>query len=242
MEKSKPLGLEELTDQIIDDFSTKERVWLTDCIIEVLQKHFDIDELTAIETEEEAREQVKERINAHMTDCEVRGIPPKVRLQDSELLGKQRPQGMDELEKAIKKLDPFEFQRICCIFVKDNMKFEILSVQRFNGGADILAKHDIFIVAQARLHVSGMVGKNELEQWTLKAKENYPGAAFVFITTGAYTDPAKTYAGQKFIELKDGEQIAYFLSSKSATSVSLREWLENRCNECSVKKCDLKPS
>jgi len=233
--------MKELTDHIISDFFPKERFWVSDSIIEVLQKYFDVDELTAIETEEEVREEVEDRINAYVADSEIRGIPPRVRLQGNELLGKQRLQVVDELEKEIKKLDPFEFQRVCCVFIKETMKCEILRVQRFDGGADIIARRDFSIIAQARLHGSRLVGKNELEMWALQAKENYPGAAFVFITTVTYTLPAKIYAKEKFIKLTDGEQIAYFLSKQNAASAKVREWLENKCNECTVQKCDLKP-
>lgn len=242
LEKRKPLSMEKLADHIINDFSPKERFWVSDSIIEVLQKYFDIDELTAIETEEEVREEVKDRINVHAVDSEIRGIPPRVRLHGNELLGKQRPQVMDELEKEIKKLDPFEFQRVCCVFIKEIMNCEIIRVRRLDGGADIIARRDFSIVAQARLHGSGLVGKNELEIWALQAKENYSGAAFVFITTVSYTLPAKICAEEKFIKLIDGEQIAYFLSKQNATSATVREWLENKCKGCIVQKCDLKPS
>ena len=237
------MNAKQIADYIIDHYARIDSEWLTDIILLALRKLYDMDELAALECEPEIKDRVKDVLNRYVAHCRERQVPPKIRLSNDALNGNQRPELLDHLHKTIRGLEPFEFQRLCCIYIRDHMGYLIEAVYRRNGGADVLAKRDVFLVGQARRHREKMIGKDELSHWVLQVKENYPGAAFAFLAATLYSDPAMSYARQVYVKLVDGEQIAYFLLKEGVPFDKVNEWLTAKCGQgCTTAKCDLKPT
>lgn len=235
----------QIADWVIERFRRRQREWLDECILEALADLYCFDELSALERLQRVKERVRERVRYHVADCNKRGIPPKIRLSNDVITGKSRPEHMDSLEPIIRNMDPFEFQRVCCLYLKKARGIDIEEVRRQDHGADIIGKKDAFpIVAQARRHQEGKIGRNELWTWVLKAKEYYPGGAFLFVSANLFTKPARTYAFSAMVSLVDGEQIAYFLSTmiNSSSAAAFSDWLSSGCQSCHGPQCDIKPN
>jgi restriction endonuclease Mrr len=232
----------EISEYIINRFSTSDREWLNDCLLGALEELYRLDELTALEEKEKLEERVKSYLRSHMNDCRKRRIPPLIRLSDDEVVGRQRPKVMVKLQETLRSMNPYEFQRLCCLYIQEDMGYSVHTVKRRDKGADIIAKRDdISLVAQVRRHEEKSVGRDELDQWVLKVQRHYPGSAFVFLSATSYTNPARRYAGQVFVTLIDGEQIAYFLSKKDFAPLKIEDWLNDKCQACRISKCELKP-
>lgn len=238
---------------IIKHYSQKHSEWFDDCLNKALEKLTKSNELSVLERiNKRFRRKVRNHIRAYVRYCEERKVPPRIRLVGSEIRGKQRPKVMDDLQHVIRSLEPFEFQRLCCVYIEEAMGYHVVSVNRQDKGADIVAKKDFPIVAQARLHRRKDVGKTEIQQWVRQVKENYSGAAFVFMTGNLYSKQARKYAepvgevvqpaGKAFVRLIDGEQIAFFLFQKNISPPEIRDWLDRICQACRIPKCDLRPT
>ena len=237
------MKIREINDYIINRFFNSRRVWFNDCLLSALDELYGLDEFDALEQAEEVEEPVKNCLRNHMDNCRRRGIPPIIRLSDNEVIGRQRPKIMIELQQIIRRIDPFECQRLGCLYVKNGMGYSVHTVKRRDKGADVIAKRDIALVAQARRHIKKDVGRDELDQWLRKVGQHYLGATFVFISATQYTVPARRYADSVLLTLVNGEQIAYFLSKKGFLPSNIRDWLNNECQICPIpkSKCELKP-
>ena len=235
------MNAKQIADYIIDHYARIDSEWLTDSLLLALKELYNVDELTALECEPEIKERVKDVLNRYIAHCKERQVPPKIRLLNDALIGKQRPELLDYLHETIRILEPFEFQRLCCIYIRDHMGYRIEAVNRRDKGADIIAKRDVSIVGQAKRRLEKTIGKDELSHWVLQVKEHYPGAAFAFLAATLYSDPARSYAHQTYIKLVDGEQIAYFLFKLGVSPDKVSEWLTYECQKCTTSKCDLKP-
>lgn len=236
------MKIKEIAEYIIDHFSRSEREWFDDCLLLALEE-YGFNEVDAFERMEKIEEPVKNCLRSHMNDCRKRGIPPLIKLTNDEVVGRQRPEVMARLQETIRSIDPYEFQRLCCLYVQEDRDYSVKAVNRRDKGADIIAKQrDVSFVAQARRHIEKNVEKGELEQWVLKVGRHYSGAAFIFISATLYTHPAREYADQELVTLIDGEQIAYFLCKKSFSPLEARNWLNDACRACRNPRCEIRPT
>lgn len=236
------MKIKEIAEFIIDHFSRSDREWFNDCLLLALEE-YGFDEVDAFEQIKKIEKLVKNCLRSHMDDCKRRGIPPIIKLTNDEVIGRQRPEVMVKLQETIKSVDPYEFQRLCCLYVQGARGYSVQAVNRRDKGADIIAKQrDVSFVAQARRHIEKNVGKSELEQWVVKVGQHYRGAAFIFISATLYTYPAREYADQVFVTLIDGEQIAYFLYKKSFSPLEVRNWLNDVCRACRIPRCEIRPT
>lgn len=222
-----------LADHIIEfDF---ERKWLDDCILEV-SRVLGYDELEVLDKFEEIKERVRNYIEIYEEDCRVREVYPKVKLIGNLVVGRQRPEIISRLHESIRNLDPYDFQRLCCVYTKEHLRLSVKEVKRNDGGADIIAEQrGIYSVVQSRRHQQRKVGKTELRQWLLQFKENYPGASGIFITSSFFTDDAREYAMRMYVKTIDGEQISHFLFRQNVLPSQIRNWLDNKCAACTHK-------
>lgn len=230
-----------ITNYIVDHFSDCGRVWLDDCLPLALKELYQFEELDALNCLDKVKGRVKIDLRSYMDEYRKKGVPPKIKLSDNEIVGKQRPKLVDEIYEALKNLEPFEFQRLCCVYVRDAMGYEVQEVKRRDRGADVIARREIPVVAQARRHLKKNIGKDELGLWIMKVGKHYSGAGFIVLSATMFTGPAKRHASNTYVTLIDGEQISYFLSKQGFSPSKLRDQLNAICRDCRNPKCELRP-
>jgi len=237
------MDIKEISNFIIDKYSSFEKKYLDDAIIESLKSLYNMDEFSCIEYTEFLKKKVEDKLLYYYIFSINKGIPPKIKLVNDVISGKLRPINMQSIINVLSIIDPFDFQRICCIYLINQKGYSIKQVNKYNGGIDIYAlKDNLKIIIQARRHKIKSITKTEIEKWIRQVKDNYIGAAKVFMTGNTYTRDAIIYAESNHITIIDGEQIAFHLSQnkKIIDETSLIAWFNSQCIKCKYNNCDLK--